>query len=230
MTHMLDPLNIILLVVAVLVLWKLKSVLGQRTGLEKRPSDLAPVPQERDNVIRLPGVQAKPEAEPKLAEPVWTGHAEAGTPAALGLEQIATASRNFTVPSFLSGSAMAYEMVLEAFAKGDRSALKLLLGKDVMDGFSTAIDQRQKSGQTMNLQFVGMKSSKIEDARLEGSKAQITVRFAAEMINAVIDKDGNTIDGESKQVRDVFDTWTFERDVTARDPNWKLVDTGDDTA
>jgi predicted lipid-binding transport protein (Tim44 family) len=33
------------------------------------------------------------------------------------------------------------------------------------------------------------------------------------------------IDGNPDKVTDVTDVWTFARDVSSRDPNWKLVAT-----
>lgn len=225
---MLDPLNIILLAVAAIVLWKLKSVLGERTGLEKRPQDPAPMRVERDNVVRLPG-QNVPDVQPGLeSEPVWKGYAEKNSAVAIGLEAIVVESRGFDVPSFMGGAKAAYEMILEAFAKGDKSALKPLLSKDVLESFAAAVDQRVKDGQSMAMQFVGVKSAKIESAKLDGKRAQIAVRFVGEMISSVTDRDGNVIEGDNKHVRDVHDLWTFERDISTRDPNWKLIDTSDD--
>jgi predicted lipid-binding transport protein (Tim44 family) len=229
MQSIFDPLNIILLAAAVFVLWRFGSVLGQRTGNEKTGFDPfakpepPPVPAERQ-----PAPEKIREQEP--AAPIWKGFAEEGSSAAQGLEDIAAASPGFTPASFLDGAKIAYEMVLESFAKGDKTALKPLLAREVYDSFSTAIDQRQKAGQKMIMQFVGVKSAKIFDARLEGKKAQVAVDFVGEMISATVDQDDNTIDGDPKLIRDGAERWTFERDVNAKDPNWKLVDTSGDNA
>jgi predicted lipid-binding transport protein (Tim44 family) len=231
---MLEPLNLILLAIAVFVLWKLRSALGTRTGFERPPAEV-PLPraereQERDNVVRLPGTEPKSGAAPEPQVPVWQGYAQAGTPLAAGLESIASTSREFAVKPFLEGAKAAYEMVLEAFAKGDKLALKPLLAKDVAEGFAAAIDQRAKLGQEMTLRFVGVKSAKLTDARVEGTKAQIAIRFVGEMISAVTAKDGTVVEGDPRQVRDVTDDWTFERDISSRDPNWKLIATSDDAS
>jgi predicted lipid-binding transport protein (Tim44 family) len=222
-----NPLNLLLLAFAAVILWRLKSVLGQRTGLEKPPID---TPQQRDNVVRLPTANTKandPDEQETPVEAVWKNYAQEGSETALGLEKIAQSSNGFTVKSFIEGAKFAYELILEAFAKGDKQALKPLLSKDVMDSFTKAIDDRIKAGQTMTMQFVGVKSAAIELARMDGKRALVAVRFVGQMINAVVDKDGNTIEGDPTQVRDVEDVWTFERDVSSRDPNWKLVDTSD---
>ena len=230
MQPLLDPLNIVLLAAAVFILWRFSSVLGQRTGNEKPGFDpfAKPVPPPR-----APDIKAAPVGDMRTEEvrdPVWKGYAAEGSPMAGALETIAKSSTNFTVPGFLEGANMAYEMILEAFAKGDKAALKPLLSKEVYDSFSSVIDQRQKSGQRMVMQFVGVKRSKIEDVKLEGKRAQLAVRFVGEMISATLDSEGNTVEGDPKLIRDVDDRWTFERDITSRDPNWKLIDTSDDNA
>jgi hypothetical protein len=110
-------------------------------------------------------------------------------------------------------------------AKGDKPALKNLLSKDVFDGFAGAIDSRLALGQRVESRFVGIDKAKIQQASLNGRKATITMEFVSELISATYDKAGEVIDGDPKEIRQVTDVWTFERDVGSRDPNWKLVAT-----
>lgn len=221
-----DSLNLILLAIAAVVVWRLWSVLGTRTGLEKPPIVLQPAPEKpkasQDDVKQ--GEILDPENKP----PVWQGHAAEGTALAKGLEDVAARSPGFTVSSFTRGANAAYEMVLEAFAKGDKPALKPLLSKELLDNFVSAIDARSAKGQSMTFQFVGVKSAELKRAALVGNKAQVEVAFVSEMISATIDKAGEPVDGDSKTIRTLTDLWTFERDVGSRDPNWKLVATDDD--
>ena len=226
MSELLNPLNLILIAAAAFILWRLGGVLGQRTGHETPGLDPFAKPQ--------PGPATEPVAKSETREPeeepkkIWEGIAIDGSPVATGLEAIQKASPGFAVPSFLEGAKMAYEMVLEAYAKGDKPALKPLVSKEVFDDFAVAIDKRNNAGHTAFLQFVGVKSATIEQATLLGKRAQIAVRFAAEMINATTAADGSAVDGDPKAIHDVYDRWTFERDVTSRDPNWRLMDTSDD--
>lgn len=221
-----ESLNLILLVIAAVVVWYLWSVLGTRTGFEKPPIVLQPAPEKPKAQDAQPreGEILAPENQP----PVWQGHAKEGSELALGLEAIAKRSPQFTVSSFTRGANAAYEMVLEAFAKGDKQALKPLLSKDLLDSFATAIDARIANGETMTFRFVGMKQADIKRAALLGNKAQVEVSFAAEMISATLGKTGETLDGDANAIRTVTDLWTFERDVTSRDPNWKIIATDDD--
>ena len=223
-----DTFTLVLLIAAAVVFWLLRSVLGRRTGFEKPAPDFTtPAPEAPARKSAPLEVESTPAP---VSEPVWKGHVAEGAPAAKGLEAIAKAARGFDVQSFLTGAKAAYEMILEAFAKGDKQALKTLLSRDVFAGFTDAIDQRGARGESVQFQFVGLKSAAITSAMLEANRAVVGVKFIAEVISATRDAAGKIIDGHEKSVRELTDDWVFERDVRARDPNWKLVGTnGNDT-
>jgi predicted lipid-binding transport protein (Tim44 family) len=116
-------------------------------------------------------------------------------------------------------------MIVTAFAQSDRTTLKNLLAPDVYDGFVSAIAEREARQQTSELTFVGIEDAKLSGAELEGQTARISVRFVAELITCTRDKDGNVVEGDPTEVQTIRDVWTFARDVSSRDPNWKLVAT-----
>lgn len=233
MNQAFDPLNLLILAIAVVVILRLRSVLGKRTGNERPPLDpyaaqrRAERPQPNGNVINMPQRETAPENPvlDKPAEPVWSGYAEADSTVAKGLEKIAAADREFSTRSFVDGAKVAYEMVVTAFAQGDRQSLKNLLSRDVYEGFAKAIDDREKAGNRLDSRFVGIDKTEVAGADLKGRKASITIRFVAEFISATLDRAGEVIEGDPKQVREVTDVWTFERDTSSRDPNWKLAAT-----
>jgi predicted lipid-binding transport protein (Tim44 family) len=228
----LDPLNILLLAVVLVVFWRLKSVLGTRTGNERPPIEpfkpkQEPVssPEQNGTVLRFPdaGRQDRPPAPAdETAAPVWTGYAEAGTPLAKGLEDVNAADPAFSPKSFLEGAKFAYEMIVDAFAKGDKSALKDLLSSEVYAGFANAIDTRSKTGQRVESRFVGIDKARLMSVTLVGSRASVTVEFDSELISATYAAGGEVVEGDPTHIRQVTDVWTFERDVTSRNPNWKL--------
>ncbi len=226
-----DPLNIVLLIAVLIMFWRLKSMLGQRTGFEKPPLDLTKQFKREKPVA---GDEAKPIDPAPITideddrRPVWDGYAKEGTAVASGIQAIADRMPGFTAKTFVQGAEMAYEMVLNAFAKGDKTALKPLLSRDVLDGFVAAIDERTRAGHKRHMEFVGVKHVEIISARLDGNRAELTLRIVGEMVAATIDAQGQTVEGNPKALREVFDTWTFERDVTARNPNWTVIDTTDD--
>ena len=144
---------------------------------------------------------------------------------ASGLDAIALSDRSFDAKHFVTGARAAYEMIVNAFASGDRKSLKGLLSREVYDGFEAAIRDRESKGETVENKFVSLDTADITGAELRGNTAQVTVRFVSQLISATRDKAGNVIDGSPDKVTEVTDVWTFARDVTARDPNWKLVAT-----
>lgn len=237
MQETLDPTTLIFIALAVFVAWRLRSVLGQKTGQEQPPSDPfrrdrkpaadkdAPAPaapRKGDaNVVRMPGL----DRPPVPAGNPWAGIAEPDTPMAKALDAVAAAEPGFDAPGFVEGSKMAYEMIVLAFAGGDRKALKDLLSKDVYEGFEAEISRREKDGHKVQTTFVSIDRAKIVSVDVRGRVAQITVDFASKLITATRDESGAVIDGDAGGVVDVNDIWTFARTLGSRDPNWQLVAT-----
>jgi predicted lipid-binding transport protein (Tim44 family) len=235
MRDLFDLTTIIFLALAVFIFLRLRSVLGQRTGRERPPYDpyssaREPIrPSTNDNVVTLPpragdapvtpGADAEPTAER------WKGIAEAGSAVATGLDAVVAQDPTFDAKHFLTGARQAYEMIVTAFAQGDRRTLKNLLGKEVYDGFETAIKERESRGEKVETRFVSIDKSDITHAEVKGKTAQVTVRFVSQLVSVTRDRDGNVIDGSPDKVTDVTDVWTFARDLGSRDPNWKLVAT-----
>ena len=223
--------TLVFLLLAVLVIARLVSVLGRKTGSE-RPLATARR-SDGDNVIPLPRAGGDPRGavvtavDPNIRQPEdrIKGAAPAGSPLEAGLLEVARQDSNFDPKAFLKGAATAYEMIVVAFAEGDRKQLKSLTAKDVFDGFARVIGDRETRGETNEMNFIGIHKSDIIEAETKDSIARLTVKFLSQMITVVRDKSGQIIDGDPAQVRDVNDIWTFARDVASRDPNWKLVGT-----
>ena len=142
-----------------------------------------------------------------------------------GLDAIVGADKTFDAKHFIAGARAAYEMIVLAFAQGDRRALKNLLSREVYDGFEGAIREREERGETVETRFVAIEKADITGAELRGRTAQIRVRFVSQLVSVTRDKSDNVIDGSPDKVTDVTDVWTFARDISSRDPNWKLVAT-----
>jgi predicted lipid-binding transport protein (Tim44 family) len=116
-------------------------------------------------------------------------------------------------------------MIVTAYAEGDRRTLKNLLSRDVYEGFETAIKDRETKGETAESRFVSIEKSDITAADLRAHTAHVTVRFVSQLVSVTRDREGNVVDGSPEKVTDVTDVWTFARDLSSRDPNWKLVAT-----
>ena len=228
-----DIWAILFLTLGVGIFWKLWSVLGQRTGRERPPYDPysardALRPSTNDNVVTLPGRAAEPVQKPAESAPAadrWAGIAEAGSAVAAGRDAIAREDKGFDIKHFITGARAAYEMIVTAYAEGDRRTLKNLLSRDVYDGFEAAIRERETKGETAESRFISIDKSDITEAELRGRTAQITIRFVSQLVSVTRDRAGQVIDGSPEKVTDVTDVWTFARDLSSRDPNWKLVAT-----
>ena len=229
MSGFVDIYTVIFLVIAVVVFVRLRSVLGKRTGSERPPYDpfrpRNPAPTAPgDKVVELPRRAAAPSiATP--ATPAGEVIAVTGASADPGIRAIAAADPAFRTEAFTAGAKVAYEMIVTAFAEGDRKTLKQLLSQDVYDGFVQAIGDRETRGETMEFKFVGIDKADVTAAAVKGPTAQLTVRFLSKLVSATRDKDGAVIEGDPAHVGDVTDIWTFARELTSRDPNWKLVAT-----
>ena len=228
-----DIYTIIFLALAVFIFLRLRSVLGQRTGDERPPFDNAARDVLRgapDNVVPMPGTVADqtplaPSAEPATPPDRWKGIADAGSALAMGLDQIAVTDPSFDAQHFVTGAKSAYEMIVLAFANGERRALKDLLSSDVYEGFEAAIKDREQLSQKVETHFASIDKAAIVNAEVRDKTAQITLRFVSQMITVTRDKGGAVVDGNPDKLADVTDIWTFARDISSRDPNWKLVGT-----
>lgn len=230
-----DIYTIIFLALAVFIFLRLRNVLGQRTGSERSPFDRAArdvLNGTQDNkAVPVPGavidqVPLAPTADATPTPDRWKNLAEPGTSLALGLDAIVAQDSSFDPKHFLSGARGAYEMIVQAFANGDRRALKDLLSSEVYESFDAVIKDREKREQKTETRFVSIEKSELTGAEVRDRTAQLTVRFVSQMISVTRDKAGTIIDGNPDKISDITDDWTFARDVSSRDPNWKLVGTG----
>lgn len=214
-------------VVAVFVLYRLYQVLGTRTGHERppelpdrtemsKPAASAPDVKPRgDNVTPLP----RP-ARNAVPEPILAG------PAAEGVAAIAQVDKGFSAAQFLEGAKGAHDMIVHAFAAGDRKSLKPLLEADVYASFDRAITEREVAGYKYEYTLVSQRSAEMVDATLRGRAAEVTVKFVSDVMSVTRDAAGAVVEGVAGVVREVTDVWTFARDTRSSDPNWKVVATG----
>jgi predicted lipid-binding transport protein (Tim44 family) len=226
-------LDIILLAaVAAFFILRLRGVLGKRKGNEKPPGHDPFNPQrdkrEEDKVIHLPnrdkGVGGTGPKDDDLA-PHDAAGAEQDSELSVGLTQIRLADRSFDPNQFVEGARAAFEMIVSAFAAGDRESLRPLLADEVYANFSRAIDDREANDQTLETALVGIHESELIEASLQQKIAYVTIKFVSEQINVTRDTEGEVIDGDQSHVARITDIWTFGRNVRSRDPNWELVAT-----
>ncbi len=186
---------------AVIVLYQLYSVLGRRVG--RQPEDQPAAQVDAPPVARRAPVLDTPDDGVELT----------------GLAAVKAKDPSFDMNHFLAGAKGAYEMIVKAFADGDRATLKNLLAPSVLASFEGAIDAREAEGRTETVEFFHAPRADLEKAEVtQGDLAQITVRFLAEFRSRTKGPEGEAVDD-----RRTAELWTFERRLKSRDPNWTLV-------
>jgi len=213
---------IILAMIAAFLVYRLRNVLGKRTGNERPPQnpygpreEATPLPREAnddDTVVALPGHSVADDIP-------------ADSPAADGLKAIRKAEGSFSVEEFNEGARFAFDMIVTSFANGDRDTLRPLLSDEVYENFAGAIDAREANDETMEMTLVGIRDADIIEANMDGRVAFVSVKFVTEQIEVVRDKAGEPISGDPGKVTTVTDIWTFARNTRSRNPNWTLVAT-----
>jgi predicted lipid-binding transport protein (Tim44 family) len=201
---------VVFAVIAGFLVLRLRNTLGRRTG------------QERQRDIFMPRGLGAPTDEAKPLPPPGD---IASAPAGSGLARLKAVDPRFDEQAFLKGARGAFEIIVNAFAKGDTASLRPLLSDSVYASFSAAIRQRLERRQTLETTLLTIKTIEIADGELEGDVAFITVRFVSDQINVTRAADRSVVEGDPDRVVEKTDLWTFSRSLRSRDPNWVLVAT-----
>jgi predicted lipid-binding transport protein (Tim44 family) len=188
---------VILAALAAVVLFQLYAVLGRRVGRGA---------EEAERAAAAPGAAPTPSVVADTAAPISP------------LAAIKARDPSFDVGHFLGGAKSAYQMIVTAFAKGDREALRPLLSADVMSGFDAAIAEREGAGREETVEFIHPPRADFETATLAGDIARASVRFLAEFRSRTKGPEGEGVDD-----RRTAEVWTFERNLKSRNPNWTLI-------
>ncbi len=212
---------LVLLVVVLVIFQRLRMVLGTRPSeSEKKAAE--------ENAAKLFDMLMK-EAEQKQSH-----MAAAAEPAAEILEnaeltetdKVLSSIPNFDKNRFLAGAKRAFEMIVEAFAKGDIATLEMLVNKNLLKKFQEIIESRRAEGITAETDFIGFSKAEIVTAKISRNQvAKIIVEFVSEQVNLLKNKQGDVIEGDDQFIQNITDVWTFERALTSTNPNWLLVST-----
>ena len=194
---------LILAIIAGIVLLRLRSVLGRRTGHEKTDKTSynyeTPQTSKEEKVIPI-----EQKTSSSAREEGW-----------------------FNNDDFLRGAANAYETIVTNFENGNKDALKPLLSDDVLNSFSSVIDERNSKNETVEFNFIGIEKSEIVHKDLKKNPMEVTVRFISEMITCIKNSKDEVVSGSLNQVQKITDVWTFEKIKDKKSSNWLLAATSD---
>ena len=201
--------------VAIVLILKLRSLLGTREGFE---SD-QPV-QRTSRTVSETTVKRRDD---DFAE-VISNYVRRDSPTAKALLAMKEADGSFSIEEFIEGAKKAYEMILVAYAEGKLDNVKAFLSTDVHDSFDTALRERRDANCVYSAQFIGVESCRLKEAVFDDDlkDAEITMEFVGELISYGTDKSGEIVEGNDRVVRKQRDVWTFARNFEMTDPNWTL--------
>ena len=192
-------------IIAVFLIFRLKNILGTKTGFEKSNINEKTQDRQFNNVVSL-----KSEKNDLNNEE---------------LNDILNVDPNFNINDFLSGSKNFFRMVLESFVSGNLENIKNFTKPSVLKSFKTAIDERNNEQGTLIIDLRSIKENKITKAKITKASIKLNVIFETFQIRALLDKNDKVIDGNSENEILVKDEWVFEKKIHDNNPNWTLVET-----
>ena len=203
--------------IAVFLILRLKNVLGTREGFEKPPQ---PKTNGRADRSAFEVIEGAPDRD-------ITDHVDEDSSPAKALSAMKRVEPSFSVSDFLQGGRGAYEMILMGFERGELDSIQPFMSEEIFDSFVEAVAHREDQGLTIEAQFIGLSETTVVDAKFDESqqRAEITMRFIAELTSVVRDRGGDIVEGDSKTIKRQKDTCTFARNMGADDPNWLLIAT-----
>ena len=212
---------LILALIAGFILLRLRSVLGDKVGNDS-PSYFnkpqASEPAKQDPIVQLDEKSLRPRLREEEEDPYLASLGDA--PIVAALEEMKQKDPQFTATAFLQGAKMAYEMVFDAFAKGDKKTLAMLLSPELLDTFTREIDSRDASDLKADTTLVSVSAKSISEATITGSVARVK-----EVFDVVRNAKGDIVEGNPSEVEQSEEDWLFERNLTSKNPNWKVIET-----
>ena len=192
-------------VIAIFLIFRLKNILGTKTGFEESNLNKKNRNENFTNVVTL---------KPKIEDPEY-----------INLKKIFEVDPNFNVSDFLSGSKTFFEMVLKSFVDGNLENIKNFTKASVLQSFKSAINERGKEQETLIIDLKSIQKNEIVGSKVSKSAIKINVIFESLQVRALLDKNGNIIDGDREKEILVTDEWIFERKINENNPNWTLIET-----
>lgn len=212
------PIDLVLFgMIAAFLVLRLRSILGRRTGFERQGEAFRPAAETAAG-RKAPVIDARAEPVAAPGRPL----PDPASPVGQTLLRMQTIDRSFTPAGFLAGAEKAFTLIVGAYAEGRRDTLRPLLGAEIFAAFDAAIAAREAAAETQVTEVRAITGASIDAARLHDTHASIDVRFVSDQVSYVRARDGGIASG-AEAVTELDDIWSFERDLTQRDPTWRLV-------
>ena len=200
---------IIFAIIAVFLVYRLKSILGQNSEGNEQNNKIEIGEKNFSNVVKLGNKQSNISENETNKESIYIDDPE------------------FNEKNFLKGAQNFFEMVVDSFVKGDLKDIERYIDNKLIKNFKLVIDERLQEQESLKIDIIKMISIDIRDVKKVKNFLRISVLFESEQIKFLKDKKGKIIDGDQKKSILVKDLWTFEKKVKSKDLNWILVETSD---
>lgn len=218
-------LNLVFLAVIVLLLvLRLRSVLGTRPASEEKNRNSVDNDRETSKIVDI----SEYRTVENVSDATEADNFEKtdNTPEVIqSLRKIKETFPTFNLPDFMQKAPKAFEYIAQAFAAGNKEDLKPLLSADLYKKFEKVIDERIQKGQTAEFSLIGFKKIRLLKAEIIGDFVELTVEFETEQTNLVKDSEGKTIIGDPTYIETVTDIWTLRKDMKTSTPVWILAAT-----
>ena len=222
MNTFLSPDIIFFVLVAAILILRLRSVLGRKTGNEKRPKDIFMYQDTALGTDKNKTLGEKKSIKSKFYDKLST-RKENNLNKNTALEKICYFDKNFSTRNFLLGAKIAFQKIIQFYAKGEINKIKHLLSNNVFSTFSKEIISRAKKKYILEHSLISLKSAGIEKINVKSSIADIAVKFVSEQVNLLKNKKGKILKGNDEYIENHTNYWTFSKDLKSSNPNWKLV-------
>ena len=210
---------LILAMIAVFILNRLRNVLGKKTGNEED------IGQNLNVKTKLK--ETKPDRELNLKmnkdlnKSLYNLHEDRDINKALNA--IKKIEPSFELENFVDKAKKAFEYILNAYSANNLKNLKILLDEKIYQGYQKDIEKRIKKKENFEITIINIKEPLIKHAKVVDKKAQITLEYESEQIHLLKNSKGDIIEGDSNQILNISEQWTFSRELKSRNPNWKLL-------
>lgn len=192
-------------VIAIFLIFRLKNILGTKTGFEDSSSNNQSQDKQYSNVVNL---KAKDNYNTNTK-----------------IDNIIKVDPNFNEDDFLKGSINFFEMVLASFVSGNLKNVKNFIKPTVLKSFKIAIDDRNNENETLTIDLKSVKKNQITSSTITKTAIKINVMFETLQIRALMDQNDKIIDGDINKEIIVKDEWVFEKKINNKSPNWTLIET-----
>ena len=192
-------------VIAIFLIFRLKNILGTKTGLEDNNLSKKNKPKQYSNVVSLKSSKINSDN--------------------IEIDKILKVDPNFNNVDFLNGSKTFFEMVLKSFVSGNLDTIKDFIKPSVLKSFKVAIDDRNKENETLIIDLKSVEKNEIVSSVITKTAIKIYVMFETLQITALMDKNEKIIDGDTDKEILVKDEWVFEKKIKDENPNWTLIET-----